>query len=667
MSAPILQFKRGDYQNLDFGLRAGEPALTLDTFDLFVGINSVFEDNKFFGSHRYWEREDGSTSLRLRLVNKDGNTGNSIHLKSPDSHSGITTYTLPSTPVAGEFLTVDAQGNLSWDSTFNDVEIENLQVVNATFEGNVAFTTTTQSTDPTTGGVVITGGLGVGDDVNFGAGLGVAGISTFGSSVVIYDETESTNKDTGALILEGGLGVEKNVNLGGNLGVSGNATIDGTSDSTSKDTGALIVDGGVGIEKSVHIGDNLTVGDHLFVGGTSEFIGIVTFRGGLINLGDEDTDDINVGGEFVSDLVPNTTDTYNLGSFTKRWATLFAVNADVTDLNVTGFSTFTQFANFSDSVGIFGDLDVNGDIRTNGNLLVTGIATFASDINISGASISALNLEVTGITTTNDLDVFGNTLIGDGSGDTLTVNATSTINGGLTVNGEATFLNTLTGTISTATRATVVDTTLTGDDNTYYLTFVSNSASTQSQTIRTNADITFNPNTNTLTSPILRADTIKNVSGVDSILINNTGSVSLTNNLTIAGNLFVNGSTTTVNTETLKVKDPLIDIGKIDDGFGNLIPPTSDLDKDVGMLFNYFDDASRKAAVFWDDSEGTIVAAARVTESFNILTTEIYATLDVGGLRVKADCTEGTLPIDVISCEDGELTLSNLVIDGGSF
>jgi hypothetical protein len=666
MSTPVLQFKRGNLNNLNFGLRAGEPALTLDTFDLFVGINSIFEDNKFFGSHRYWEREDGNRSLRLRLVDSTGNVENSIHLKSPDSHTGITTYTLPSEPVAGEFLQVDANGNLSWASDFGEINVEELFANDATFGGNVAFTTTTASTDPTTGGVVVTGGLGVGGDVNIGEDLGVTGIGTFAGAVTIYDDTQSTDKDTGALVLEGGLGVEKNVNLGGDLGVTGSATISSTVDSIDINTGALVVEGGVGIEKSVNIGDNLTVGDNLYVGGTSEFVGVVTFRGGIINIGDDNTDDINVGGEFVSSLVPNTDDLHNLGEFTKRWSTLYAVNVDTTDLNVAGFSTFSNFANFSDSIGVFGDVDVNGDIRGNRNLSISGVSTFTGSID-STSVINTSGLNVSGITTVNDFQTNGNTTIGDGSGDTLTIEATSTINGNSTFNGSATFLNTLVGTISTATRSTVVDTIETQTDQNYYLTFVEGFQTTQSQIIRTDFDVTYNPNTNTLTSTNLRTNNIKNTAGTDAVAIDAFGAVALSNNLTIAGNLFVNGSTTVVNTETLNVKDSLIDIGQIDDGFGTLVPPTSDLNKDIGMLFNYFDDASRKAAVYWDDSETTIAFASRVTESFNVLTAEAYATLDIGGLRVKADCTAGNQPIDVISCENGELTLSNIVIDGGSF
>jgi hypothetical protein len=689
MSAPILQFKRGNLDNLNFGLRAGEPALTLDTFDLFVGINSVFEDNKFFGSHRYWEKEDGTTSLRLRLVDNTGNVANSIHLKSPDAHTGITTYTFPSEPVAGEFLQVDANGNLSWASEFGEINVDELFAGDATFGGNVAFTTTTESTDPTTGGVVVTAGLGVGGNVNIGGDLGVTGIGTFGGAVTIYDDTQSDDKDTGALILEGGLGVEKNVNLGGDLGVTGSATINSTTDTDGNaTTGALVVDGGVGIAKSVYIGTDLTVENHLFVGGTSEFVGVVTFRGGVINIGDEDTDDINVGGEFISGLVPNTDDLHDLGTSLKRWRTLYAVNIETTDIQVAGISTFsglvdanggldvtgqttlnnsfevTGVSTFTGAIDANGGADISSGLNVTGgstldNLNVTGVSTFTGTLN-SSTLIAATNLTASGISTFNTLEVTENTTLGDGSGDLLTVNATSTFNS------PATFLGTLTGTISTATRATLVDTTETGTDAEFYPTFVSASVSTESQTVRTDAGISYNPDSNTLTVPNIKTENLKHSNGTQSVAIDSSGNVGLSSNLTVAGNLFVNGSTTSVNTETLKVKDSLIDLGKIDDGSGNLVPPTSDLNIDVGVLLNYFDTEARKAAVYWDDSVSRIAVASRVTEAASILTASAYAALEVGGLWVNNTCTGGAS--EIISCFGGtELEVRNVLIDAGTF
>ena len=128
----------------------------------------------------------------------------------------------------------------------------------------------------------------------------------------------------------------------------GPITISDTTDSTSKDTGALIVEGGVGIEKSVHVGAAVSIGDRLFVKGESEFIGIVTFRGGTVRLGDASTDDIVVGGEFASSLVPDDDDTFDLGSASQQWRHLYldgTLEADA--INNSGVTTTTALKGFS--------------------------------------------------------------------------------------------------------------------------------------------------------------------------------------------------------------------------------------------------------------------------------------------------------------------------------
>ena len=67
MSAPVIQFKRGAFANLP-GLQAGEPALTTDTFELYVGIDSTTNNNKFFGSHRYWTKNTTTTGSGVNFV-----------------------------------------------------------------------------------------------------------------------------------------------------------------------------------------------------------------------------------------------------------------------------------------------------------------------------------------------------------------------------------------------------------------------------------------------------------------------------------------------------------------------------------------------------------------------------------------------------------------------
>jgi hypothetical protein len=122
MASPVIQFKRGAFANLP-GLQAGEPALTTDTYELYVGIDSTTSNNKFFGSHRYWTRETTSTGSGVNLVEGSSNGTDFITLKAPDSLSGITTYTFPATATDGYFLKTNSSGVLSWEQVTSTIDI----------------------------------------------------------------------------------------------------------------------------------------------------------------------------------------------------------------------------------------------------------------------------------------------------------------------------------------------------------------------------------------------------------------------------------------------------------------------------------------------------------------------------------------------------------------
>ena len=122
MTSPVIQFKRGAFANLP-ALQAGEPALTTDTYELYVGIDSTTNGNKFFGSHRYWTRETSAVGSRVNLVEGSSNGSSFISLKSPDSLVGITTYTFPATATDGYFLKTNSSGDLSWDAVVSTFDI----------------------------------------------------------------------------------------------------------------------------------------------------------------------------------------------------------------------------------------------------------------------------------------------------------------------------------------------------------------------------------------------------------------------------------------------------------------------------------------------------------------------------------------------------------------
>ena len=161
------------------------------------------------------------------------------------------------------------------------------------------------------------------------------------------------------------------------IGTIHTGIISATTDSTDKDTGALVVEGGVGIEKSVHVGAALSVTDRLFVGGQSEFIGVATFRGGTVRLGDSATDDIYVGGEFKSNLVPDDDNAFDLGTSSQEWKDIFIDGTAKVD-------TLTV----DENAGVTGNLTVTGNTILNGNVdigdatgdTITATGRFDSDL-----------------------------------------------------------------------------------------------------------------------------------------------------------------------------------------------------------------------------------------------------------------------------------------------
>jgi hypothetical protein len=460
MPAPVLQFKRGNagVAGTVPALRPGEPAISLNNFDFFIGIDSSVANNKFFGSHRYWERENGTTSLRLNLVDKNGS--NYVSLKTPNTLAGIVTYTLPGTQGAvSSTLTNDGSGNLTWSSGSQ----------------NPVFT----------------------------------GISTFS------DATDNTlgDSNTGAVRIDGGLGVDKNVTIGGNLNVQG----------------------------------------------YSEFVGVVTFKGGTISIGDSSTDNINVAGEFVSNLTPNDDNTYDIGIGTQRWK----------NANFSGVVTATTFS----------------------------------------------------------------------------------------------------GTATTATRATLIDTTTTSDNATYYVTFVDTSGGQTSETLRVGSPISLNASTGDVTVSgdlQITGNDIKSSTGAVAITLA-ANDVQIVDDLTVGGNLYVNGSTTQVNTSSISVEDRTIELGVVD---GSV--PSSATTWDLGVLFNYYNTSAKKSALVWEQNDSRFKLGSVVSDGGDVsgntnpqITITTYAALEISDLWINNSCTGSST--QVIGCVGSELHLQNIVIDAGSF
>ena len=716
MPAPVLQFKRGNagVAGTVPALRPGEPAISLNNFDFFIGIDTSVANNKFFGSHRYWGREDGTNSLRFKLVDKDGT--NYVAIKSPDTLAGIVTYTLPETPVNSYVLTTNGSGVLSWTNT----------LPGSSFSGITTFTNTTDNT------------------------LG--------------------NSNTGAVQIDGGLGVDKNVTIGAGLSVTGQ----------------------------------------------SSFIGTVTFYSGTINLGNEDTDDIVVAGEFKSNLIPSDDATYSLGTGAKRWKNasfsgigtfdsgidannvvigISGANTIDTSVGKLSLSSANGIVEVTNHLDVLGDIDVQGNVYIGGTTVVlrgTDVFIENKDIvlgyttspspndttaNHAGVAIAStegtplVSFSASGINTLPDTykqlmwfksgtlgfatDAFafnygvaiGTTIMASGtrlavgSGVTITNDTVNAVSANFTNLSATNITGSLTGTISTATRAITVDTTGTSTNATYYVTFVDTSGGQTGETLRVGTALTLNASTgnvkaagdliagsgylaspngtramymydtngnvsfqgkiiadnyrsqtnlnNTLTfvdldatfarnlvvtgiatvgtslsTPTVRTNLIKSSDTNTTAITISDNDVTVADNLTVGGNLYVNGSTTQVNTSSLTVEDRTIQLGVVDGS-----APSSATTWDLGVLFNYYTDSAKQSAVVWEHADarfkfGSIVTDGGGTDNNSPqLTVGTYAPIEISALWVN-DCAGQS---QVISCTGTERFLQNITIDCGSF
>ena len=182
---------------------------------------------------------------------------------------------------------------------------------------------------------------------------------------------------------------------------------------------------------------------------------------------------------------------------------------------------------------------------------------------------------------------------------------------------------------------------------------------------KTGSNLTFNSSSGQLTassfSGSLTGDVTGNVSGTSGGL---TGTPNITvgtivgTNLTLTGNLTVEGTTSSLNTVNTTIEDVLLELQVVDGG-----ALSSDTNKDVGVVFNYYSGSAKKAAVYWDDSAGRIVIGSEVSESSGVLTASAFSGLEIGSLFVN-DCAGQT---QVISCSGTTRSLENITIDGGSF
>jgi hypothetical protein len=324
----------------------------------------------------------------------------------------------------------------------------------------------------------------------------------------------------------------------------------------------VIVGQDVSVTRDVSIGRDLTV------------TGDATINGNLI-LGDAATDTVNFNADVDSDIKPETTGTYNLGSSSQEWNNLWLDGtANVDNLTVDENGTVAGTFDVTGAVGIDGDFDINtnkvtiaaatgnttiagtldvGDqlsataaigstSTTTGGVVVTGGVGIAENLHVGGTldvtgDVTLDNLDVTTLDASGAVGVDGNFDVGTTQFTVDASNGNTTIAGTLDVTGDTT----LTGAV-TATGGVTGD--LTGD------VYASDGTSKVLESGTNGTDATFTGDvTGNLTGDVTStgANTMASLT--------TTGDISVGGDVTVTGDLTVQGTTTTVNSTTVDIAD----------------------------------------------------------------------------------------------------------------
>ena len=195
--------------------------------------------------------------------------------------------------------------------------------------------------------------------------------------------------------------------IDGNLQVSSNAIASTVTNSdinlSPNGTGQVVVNGNTLINGNLHATGSITAD-------------------GNLTLGDANTDGITFNADVTSNIIPDLDNTYDLGSASKSWKTVWAQTLQATTINwgditisghtISTISTNSNLVLQANGTGVISvptsNVSISQNLAVGGTLSVTGTSTL-SNTNIVGAVTQTGNLNLTGnFTTSGTAQVTGN-------------------------------------------------------------------------------------------------------------------------------------------------------------------------------------------------------------------------------------------------------------------
>ena len=423
-----------------------------------------------------------------------------------------------------------------------------------------------------------------------------------------------------------------------------------------------------------------------------------TILRGDVTIGDADTDSISINGDVRSNIVPDVTDSYDLGVTGKAWRDLYLsenivyegatgengislpsnmstafeiddgtttiINIDTTTgafafdvtantdisgtLDVSGESTLAS-ATISDITpthimysGTAGSVDGDANLIWNGTQFAVGVTNFTVQHATGNTQIvGTLNVDAqTTLSSVNVEDLTNDRIVIAGNNGELEDDANFKFNGTIFQVGAAFDVTTATGAVNAGTldagETTVTSATISDlTDNRVVLAGTAGA-------IEDDANLTFD-------------GTELNI-GVGNFTVQQaSGNTYAAGDLQVAGNLQVDGTTTTVNSTVVTIDDPIFTLG------GDQTPASDD-NKDRGIEFKWHDGTNAKLGFFgYDDSASVFTFIADATNTGEVFSGT--AGNVVFGEGTFTGLTGGNIQIGVTGDNEIDTTSGNLTID----
>ena len=547
-------------------------------------------------------------------------------------------------------------GNTEYNSTkFSVVGSNNYFKGKFTTTSDVLMKNTVTSTSPTTGALVVRGGVGIVKDVFIGGNLNIDSNLFLNDNVQFLGPIAEIQSNTE--ILGSNTYIRSNtINIIGNtFNITSNSHFTSDLNSSDTTTGALIVDGGVGIAKDTNVGGNLRVDGNIHA------VGNITANGS-IQLGDQPSDTISLAGRVQSDIVPAVNATYNLGVPGLRFANgLFkdvytTANATINDsLLVLGkrgrFQANVEFvgpvvnstANSTFTGNIFKIYGQNAHVTS--NLTVDGTQTvLTSNLNLtnSNVDIQTSNFDLN----STDLTISSNSIF---NGSTLTINHSNTNFAGDYVEFQADV--TMLGTsFNVSSNSEITGTTLSVTSNTEIT----------GSTLNVSSDISFTGSTLDVSSNTEITGSTLNVSSDISF----TGST-----LNVSSNTEITGSTLNVSSNTI-FTDSVYHTGNLNVLSNvSIVASNTHINSDVEIIGSQF--------VITSDNTEINGSNTHLTSNINVINTSTVITNDILQLNSSNTIINGNnytinsnvhvnnsntfLNVELLNIQNGQLEISSNV------